>query len=45
MFLYVRKTYKNKVNKASIPIAICEEIGTEVRSMKKKVNYTYYLYV
>ncbi|QHM88918.1 hypothetical protein DXY21_02992 [Bacillus velezensis] len=36
-------TYKNKVNKASIPIAICEEIGTEVRSMKKKVNYTYYL--
>ncbi|MBU8716485.1 Holliday junction resolvase RecU [Bacillus subtilis] len=36
-------TYKNKVNKSSIPIAICEEIGTEVRSMKKKVNYTYYL--
>ncbi|WP_142284000.1 Holliday junction resolvase RecU, partial [Bacillus subtilis] len=36
-------TYKNKVNKASIPIAICEEIGTEVRWMKKKVNYTYYL--
>ncbi|CDH95482.1 hypothetical protein [Bacillus velezensis] len=36
-------TYRNKVNKSSIPIAICEEIGTEVRSMKKKVNYTYYL--
>ncbi|KIL31964.1 Holliday junction resolvase RecU [Bacillus subtilis] len=36
-------TYKNKVNKSSIPIAICEEIGTEVRLMKKKVNYTYYL--
>ncbi|PLS07694.1 hypothetical protein [Bacillus halotolerans] len=36
-------TYKNKVNKSSIPIAICEEVGTEVRSMKKKVNYTYYL--
>ncbi|MCY9273431.1 hypothetical protein MOF24_17240 [Bacillus inaquosorum] len=36
-------TYKNKVNKSSIPIAICEEIGTEVRWMKKKVNYTYYL--
>ncbi|MCY7830318.1 hypothetical protein MOB37_20850 [Bacillus spizizenii] len=36
-------TYKNKVNKSSIPIAICEEIGTEVRCMKKKVNYTYYL--
>ncbi|CAM2142768.1 Holliday junction resolvase RecU [Paraburkholderia tropica] len=39
----LKHTYKNKVNKASIPIAICEEIGTEVRSMKKKVNYTYYL--
>lgn len=36
-------TYKNKVNKSSIPIAICEEIGTELRWMKKKVNYTYYL--
>ncbi|MEC1665822.1 hypothetical protein [Bacillus halotolerans] len=36
-------TYKNKVNKSSIPIAICAEIGTEVRWMKKKVNYTYYL--
>ncbi|MCI3197765.1 hypothetical protein GXP75_19255 [Bacillus sp. HU-1818] len=36
-------TYKNKVNKSSIPIAICEEIGTEVHWMKKKVNYTYYL--
>ncbi|MCY0089327.1 MULTISPECIES: hypothetical protein [Bacillus amyloliquefaciens group] len=36
-------TYKNKVNKSSIPISICEEIGTEVRLMKKKVNYTYYL--
>ncbi|MEA1004972.1 Holliday junction resolvase RecU [Bacillus velezensis] len=36
-------TYKNKVNKSSIPISICEEIGTEIRWMKKKVNYTYYL--
>ncbi|MEK4692225.1 hypothetical protein NSQ09_21755 [Bacillus sp. FSL W8-1202] len=36
-------TYNNKVNKSSIPIAICEEIGTEVRWMKKKVNFTYYL--
>ncbi|MCY8940553.1 hypothetical protein [Bacillus atrophaeus] len=36
-------TYKNKVNKSSIPIAICKEIGTEVRWMKRKVNYTYYL--
>ncbi|MEG7377965.1 hypothetical protein V5785_01175 [Bacillus subtilis] len=39
----LKHTYKNKVNKASIPIAICDEIGTEVRWMKKKVNYTYYL--
>ncbi|MGP9035986.1 hypothetical protein ACT1WM_05525 [Bacillus stercoris] len=39
----LKHTYKNKVNKSSIPIAICEEIGTEVRWMKKKVNYTYYL--
>ncbi|RDY88723.1 hypothetical protein [Bacillus amyloliquefaciens] len=39
----LKHTYKNRVNKASIPIAICEEIGTEVRWMKKKVNYTYYL--
>ncbi|KAA6446734.1 PDDEXK family nuclease [Bacillus swezeyi] len=36
-------TYENKINKSSIPIKICEEIGTEVRWMKKKVNYTYYL--
>ncbi|MBM6849777.1 hypothetical protein H6A00_22595, partial [Bacillus licheniformis] len=36
-------TYENKVNKSSIPINICEEIGTEVRWMKKKINYTYYL--
>ncbi|MED0870412.1 hypothetical protein P4T23_15535 [Bacillus spizizenii] len=39
----LKHTYKNKVNKSSIPIALCEEIGTEVRWMKKKVNYTYYL--
>ncbi|WP_412056884.1 Holliday junction resolvase RecU [Bacillus pumilus] len=36
-------TYISKVNKASIPIGICEEIGTEVSWMKKKVNYTYYI--
>ncbi|MCM3366038.1 hypothetical protein HKK70_08640 [Bacillus safensis] len=36
-------TYISKVNKSSIPIGICEEIGTEVRWMKKKVNYTYYI--
>lgn len=36
-------TYISKVNKSSIPIGICEEIGIEVRWMKKKVNYTYYI--
>lgn len=30
------------LNKASIPIFICEEIGTECLT-KKKVNHTYYL--
>ncbi|KAA6472125.1 PDDEXK family nuclease [Bacillus swezeyi] len=39
----LKHTYENKINKSSIPIKICEEIGTEVRWMKKKVNYTYYL--
>lgn len=34
-------TYKSKVNKSSIPIAICEEIGIELHSELKKVNYRY----
>ncbi|AKO92048.1 hypothetical protein BEH_08015 [Priestia filamentosa] len=36
-------TYKSKVNKSSIPIAICEEIGIPVENMKKKVRYRYYI--
>ncbi|MGG2091373.1 hypothetical protein AB1283_26020 [Bacillus sp. S13(2024)] len=36
-------TYKSKVNKSSIPIGICEEIGTEVISIKKKVKFRYYI--
>lgn len=36
-------TYKSKVNRASIPIGICEEIGIEVKSAKKVKNYRYYI--
>lgn len=39
----LKHTYKNKVNKSSIPIGICEEIGTEVKNVKKKTNYRYYI--
>ncbi|WYV01272.1 Holliday junction resolvase RecU [Oceanobacillus sp. FSL H7-0719] len=34
-------TYKSKVNKASIPIAICEEIGVKI---EQKLNRTRYFY-
>jgi penicillin-binding protein-related factor A (putative recombinase) len=36
-------TYISKVNKSSIPIGICEEIGIKVENVKKKVNYRYYI--
>jgi penicillin-binding protein-related factor A (putative recombinase) len=36
-------TYQNKINKSSIPIGICREIGIEVHNVKKKVKYRYYL--
>jgi penicillin-binding protein-related factor A (putative recombinase) len=36
-------TYKGKLNEKSISISICEEIGTEIVSVKKKVNYRYYI--
>lgn len=36
-------TYKSKVNKSSIPIGICEEIGIEIKNFKKKVNYHYHV--
>jgi penicillin-binding protein-related factor A (putative recombinase) len=36
-------TYKSKINKSSIPIGICEEIGIEITNVKKQVNYRYYL--
>ena len=34
-------TYESKVNRASIPIGICREIGLEIKSVKKKVHYRY----
>jgi len=36
-------TYKSKINKSSIPVSICEEIGTEVVSIKKVSKYRYYI--
>ena len=36
-------TYKGRVNKSSISISICEEIGTQVTSVKKVKNYRYYI--
>jgi penicillin-binding protein-related factor A (putative recombinase) len=36
-------TYKSKINKSSIPIGICEEIGIEITNAKKQVNYRYYI--
>ncbi|TPF19340.1 hypothetical protein CBE79_04975 [Priestia megaterium] len=36
-------TYKSKINKSSIPIAICEEIGTELINIKLDVNFRYYI--
>lgn len=34
-------TYKSKINKSSIPIDICKEIGIEILNGKKKTNYFY----
>ncbi|PAV30373.1 hypothetical protein CIL05_07840 [Virgibacillus profundi] len=36
-------SYKAKVNRASIPIGICKEIGVEVLSVKKRVHYHYFI--
>lgn len=35
-------TYKSKVNKSSIPIGICREIGVKLISIKARTKYTYY---
>jgi penicillin-binding protein-related factor A (putative recombinase) len=36
-------TYQSKINKSSIPIGICQEIGIELRNVKKVKKYRYYL--
>jgi penicillin-binding protein-related factor A (putative recombinase) len=36
-------TYQSKINKSSIPIAICQEIGIELKNVKKVKKYRYYL--
>lgn len=36
-------TYNSKVNKSSIPIGICREIGIEIQQVKKKVRHRYYI--
>jgi len=35
--------YISKVTRSSIPIGICKEIGHEIKSAKKKVNYRYFI--
>jgi penicillin-binding protein-related factor A (putative recombinase) len=36
-------TYKSKINKSSIPLDICKEIGVEVGNVKKVKRYRYYI--
>lgn len=36
-------TYESKVNKSSIPVGICEEIGIKIESRKKQVSYHYHM--
>lgn len=36
-------TYKSKVNKSSISLNICKEIGVPVTSVLKKIKYRYYV--
>lgn len=36
-------TYKSKTNRASIPIAICEEIGIEIENKLLRTRYHYHL--
>lgn len=39
----VDHSYVSRVNKNSIPIGICEEIGVEVTGARKKVNHRWYI--
>lgn len=36
-------TYKSKVNRSSIPVGICEEIGIRIKNFKKRTNYHYHV--
>ncbi|MCP1184900.1 Holliday junction resolvase RecU [Paenibacillus sp. 1781tsa1] len=36
-------TYRSKVNKSSISLAICEEIGIEIRGFKPRTRWHYHL--
>lgn len=35
--------YKSKINKSSMSINICAEIGIEIKGFKKKINYHYHI--
>jgi penicillin-binding protein-related factor A (putative recombinase) len=35
--------FKSKLNKSSIGLDICKEVGIEIRNVKKKVKYRYYI--
>jgi penicillin-binding protein-related factor A (putative recombinase) len=35
--------FKSKLNKSSIGLDICKEVGIEIHSVKKKVKYRYYI--
>ncbi len=35
--------FKSKLNKSSIGISVCKEVGIEIKHVKKKVNYRYYV--
>jgi penicillin-binding protein-related factor A (putative recombinase) len=35
--------FKSKLNKSSIGLDICKEVGIEIHNMKKKVKYRYYI--
>lgn len=39
----LKHTYRSKVNKASIPLDICKEIGFEIFNVKKRTRYRYYI--
>lgn len=36
-------TYKSKVNKSSIPVGICAEIGIRINNFKKRTKYHYHV--